>query len=149
MDYQEAIEALRIEGKLKISGQPKRFAEFLEGLDVAISAMQELQEYKKIELECIEKTGCGLSMLLNKYLEFLEDITELFKYREIGTLDEVREAVDKQKAKKPDEFGWVTGLTGRKIYKRGKCKNCGCLNISCNTDYCRACGQHIDWSEEE
>lgn len=41
MTDREAIKALKLEGGLEISGKPRRAAEFLEGLSVAESALQE------------------------------------------------------------------------------------------------------------
>lgn len=46
MGYQEVIESLRIEGGIEITGKSRRVAEFLCGLDVAVSAMQKLQKIK-------------------------------------------------------------------------------------------------------
>ena len=40
MTNKEAINALRLEGGLEISGNARRLAEFMEGLDVAISALR-------------------------------------------------------------------------------------------------------------
>ena len=103
MDYKEAIESLRLEGGIEITGNPRRAAEFFEGIDVAISAMQELQQYE-----------------------------------ELGTLEEVREAVEKQRKVKPEDGEY--------------CQICHTF-LKDEDDvpgfYCPNCGQHIDWSEEE
>lgn len=48
MTPEEAIEALRLEGGIDITGKPKRIAEFFEGLDMAIEALKEVQQYRKI-----------------------------------------------------------------------------------------------------
>ena len=69
MTESKAIEALTLEGGLEISGKEKRVADFFAGLDVAISALKEVQQY-----------------------------------REIGTVQECREAVEKQKAKNPRDI---------------------------------------------
>lgn len=45
MDYQEAIEALRLEGGLKIEGNLEKLAKFFDGLDTAIKALKEIKEY--------------------------------------------------------------------------------------------------------
>lgn len=158
MDYKKVIETLQFIydiAQAKAEDGDERGVIYINlhrisDLKDAISSVQELQT--------IHNNGISLERL--KDIDFRKEIVksinydayvslqgELEEYREIGTLEEVREAVEKQKAKKPYEFGWVTGLTGRKIYKRGRCKNCGCLNVSCNTAYCKSCGQHIDWSE--
>ena len=47
MTDREAIKALKLEGGLEISGKPKRVAEFLEGLSVAESALQERIDREK------------------------------------------------------------------------------------------------------
>ena len=65
MTENEAIEALKLEGGIEIAGNPRRIAKFFEALDMAISALKEIQQYRKI-----------------------------------GTVEECREAVEKQRTKK-------------------------------------------------
>lgn len=43
----EAINFLRLEG-IEVKGNPRRLAEFFDGLDVAITALEEIQEYRAI-----------------------------------------------------------------------------------------------------
>lgn len=102
MDYQEVIERFKV-GYLVDSNGYTTQKDF-EALRIAISAMQELQEYKQL-----------------------------------GTLEEVREAVEKQKRKKP--------CASNRCYV---CPHCGLVtSLKIKHNYCDACGQHIDWSEEE
>lgn len=74
------------------------------------------------------------------------------KYHAIGTIEECRAAVEKQRAKKSDiEGDWDSD--GHLIYDTWICPNCG-RDYEINYDYynyCPNCGQHIDtdWSEEE
>lgn len=101
MDYQEAIEYMRKESHRQCVNS--------EGQDayiIAISAMQELQEYKQL-----------------------------------GTLEEVRETVEKQKEEHPQK---VLGIFGDEEYE---CKNCG-SPVDYMDDYCKWCGKAQDWSEE-
>lgn len=80
MDIQKAIEALRLENGIEITGKPKRVAEFFEGLDVAISALQELQQYRErieglkhaevIQFRC--KLPDGRICHFSDFIEFLE-----------------------------------------------------------------------------
>ena len=64
---------------------------------------------------------------------------ELQKYNQLGTLEEVREAVEKQKRKKP--------CASNRCYV---CPRCGLVtSLRIKHNYCDACGQHIDWSVEE
>ena len=144
MDYQKNIEALRLEGGIEITGKSRRVAEFFDGLDVAISAMQELQEYKQfgtledlIKLKERELSGVELAKIACS-LNLLE------KYNQLGTLDEVREAVEKRKAKKPKG-----DLHSVPHYR---CPNCNSTvklyQNSVKDEICRWCGQVIDWGEE-
>lgn len=48
MTENEAIEALKLEGGIEIAGNPRRIAKFFEALDMAISAIKEAQQYRKI-----------------------------------------------------------------------------------------------------
>lgn len=48
MTENEAIEALKLEGGIEIAGNPRRIAKFFEALDMAISALKEIQQYRKI-----------------------------------------------------------------------------------------------------
>lgn len=72
-------------------------------------------------------------------------LEEIQQYRAIGTVEECREAVEKQQAKKPLKGGNTDKLQGD-VYICAKCSkvvridDCGCF-------YCPDCGQHIDWSE--
>ena len=64
---------------------------------------------------------------------------ELQKYNQLGTLEEVREAVEKQKRKKP--------CASNRCYV---CPRCGLVtSLRIKHNYCDACGQHIDWSVKE
>lgn len=75
-------------------------------------------------------------------------ITELKQYREIGTVEECREAVEKQKAKRPDYEG--DGYAdGYMVYDTWICPNCG-KEYEVDYDdykYCPNCGQAIKWDE--
>ena len=70
-------------------------------------------------------------------------LKELQQYRKIGTVEECREAVEKQKPKKPKELDTE--------YEYFICGNCGGA-IACTDDfkshkYCLNCGQAIQWDE--
>lgn len=103
MDYQETIEIIQYASAFNSEN-----SRLTKALNTAISAMQELQEYKKI-----------------------------------GTLEEIREAVERQNAKK------VEDIMGDKL-KFCTCPLCGkrISNVE-GGNYCQNCGQKLDWSEEE
>lgn len=50
MTENEAIEALKLEGGLEITGRPIRVAQFFEGIDVAIKALEEVQRWHISEI---------------------------------------------------------------------------------------------------
>lgn len=112
MTENEAIEALKLEGGIEIAGNPRRIAKFFEALDMAISALEEIQQY-----------------------------------REIGTVAECREAIEKQKAKKcvidscPDHTHYKCPSCGKIHLSRYKH---GCLSLGRIPRFCEYCGQAID-----
>ena len=66
MTENETIEALKLEGGIEITGRPIRLAQFFEGIDSAIKALEEVQRYRQIGTveECIKNKG---------FLDFLSD----------------------------------------------------------------------------
>ena len=68
-------------------------------------------------------------------------------YEAIGTVEECREAMEKQKAKKP-RLNYKPKFFGRTTYTCPRCGNC-CLeefaNERQNNRYCWDCGQKIDF----
>ena len=81
------------------------------------------------------------------------DCNELEQYREIGTVEECREAVEKRKPKKPkDSLKINPVIDGNGAYVDADmtvyllCPNCGemiGIDESCDK-FCRECGQGID-----
>ena len=77
-------------------------------------------------------------------------LKEIQQYREIGTVEECREAVEKQKPKTPDYEG--DGYAdGYMVYDTWICPNCGKQYEVDYDDYdhCPKCGQAIQWKESE
>ena len=76
----------------------------------------------------------------------LNALEKIRQYREIGTVEECREAVEKQKPKKPNR----DGMDEQDYYI---CPNCG-ADIGSIDDYfprdrcCHECGQAIQWDED-
>ena len=94
------------------------------------------------EYEFLESLGAAISAL-----------KEIQQYREIGTVEECREAVEKQKPKKPeiytDTVQTMNGSFQRDVFE---CPVCG--DYVCNVEdeipnYCCSCGQKLEESEEE
>lgn len=85
-----------------------------------------------------------------EYIEALEmaveALEEVEQYRALGTVEELKEAKEKQIPKKPQE-GDDTDLWRSGTYS---CSICGfAVGFEDYKDnYCGKCGQAIDWSEE-
>lgn len=74
----------------------------------------------------------------------LNALEEVRKYREIGTVEECREAREKQKMKKSIDYDEDLGYF--------KCPSCGCCIMAdefSDHKYCLNCGQAIQWKESE
>lgn len=72
----------------------------------------------------------------------IQALEEIQQYRAIGTVEECRAAVEKQKPKKPTED----------VYYHKCCPNCGWVVYQDEfggryLPHCENCGQAIDWSE--
>ena len=77
-----------------------------------------------------------------------EDVDKWDDYRKIGTVEECREAVEKQKAKKVVYKSDSVFCDGFTHYRMGKCPVCDRWhNNNDEVNYCSKCGQKIQWSE--
>lgn len=111
----------------------KDYTERKEAFDVAISALKEIQLYKDNKLCLIPEDV------------YSRQCSELDAYKEIGTVEECREAVERQKPKVPDYEG--DGYAdGYMVYDTWICPNCGKKYEVDYDDYkhCPECGQAID-----
>ena len=71
-------------------------------------------------------------------------LKEVQQYREIGAVEECREAMEKQKMKKSIDYDEDLGYF--------KCPSCGCCIMAdefSDHKYCLNCGQAIQWKESE
>ena len=125
----------------------------IDAFIIAIDALEEVQKYHKLEQKL---NGVDLVMLANHWMEMAaegevkgyqrgrvltnEDADQWDAYKEIGTPEECREAVEKQKAKKV-----LKPLTS---YSLGTCPVCTEHQLG-RWEHCRSCGQKFDWSDEE
>lgn len=86
----------------------------------------------------------GYQMLRESLDMAITALKEIQQYRKIGTVEECREAVEKQKAKKPEVID--------RDFDYYKCPVCGEYiwatdNIN-DHKYCLNCGQAIQWDAE-
>lgn len=113
------------------------YADRLDCIDSAIYALEEIQQYREI--------GASPERLKELIFEGSAAKRILRHYQEIGTVEECREAVEKQEPKKPE--------VSDSDFDYYKCPVCGAYiwATDCVQDhnYCLNCGQAIDWEESE
>lgn len=78
----------------------------------------------------------------------IESMKEVEQYRALGTVEELKEAREKQVAKKPTEFNAITN--GRFYALDFMCPSCNEANIGnpYTPKYCKHCGQALKWGED-
>lgn len=121
-------------------------AAYMEALEVALSSLKEIQNYRKLgTLEELARAKKYID-LAKKHVTIGEMIDGCAAYEEIGTVEECREAMEKQTQKKcvidscPDHTHY-------------KCPSCGQIELSIYkhgfprlgriTKYCENCGQAL------
>lgn len=112
--------------------------------------MTENEAIEELKYDCNElgkAIPCDTSwgkLFENAYAIAIKSLEEVQQYRAIGTLEECKIAVEKQRPKKPinpdDDYGTF------------KCPNCNGLIFTEDRfethRYCLLCGQKLDWSDE-
>ena len=130
-----------------------RHPDFPEAREKAIKALEEVQHWHTSEINPKIKNAfantstqiCHNCDHKDEYIEELE--AEVEEYSAIGTLEECRAAVEKQKAKKPMHV--TNSYFGYQKHKEhvGYCPDCG---HQVKEPYgCPNCLRKIDWSDEE
>ena len=115
----------------------------------AIKWMKNVRDDAVATLDHIAKEEPNVSPMLyagrkEKAETIIKGFEELEQYRAIGTPDECRAAVEKQKERKPIKYDkmalWAYA-----------CPKCGEPLIKTNYEYkyCDMCGQKLDWGDEE
>lgn len=142
MTESEAISFLK--ERQEVSKDYPEVAEYYGALSVAIQALEEVQQYRKIGTV----RNCKLSVEICKamiergiepenveaYLAFEDRVI-----KNGFTIKGLLEAAKKQKPFKPQKARLLIGI--------GRCK-CGAEFINADTNYCGNCGQKLDWSDE-
>lgn len=175
-ENEKAIEQLeRISKKLGDIGETEDWTE------VAIQALEEVQQYRQIGKisTCKNAVEICKAMIergidpdnIAEYIKFednlmqrgydlkrlLEMMEKHKQYCQIGTVEECREAVEKQEEKKPEFVDTRFMNNGKHIsdgcqlQKCYKCPNCNqhIFHVWDDELYCKYCGQHIDWRDED
>lgn len=110
--------------------------------------------------KCVENNGkcerckfyvnCGIYEMEELAIKALEEVQH---YRQIGTVEECRAAMEKQTAKKPEFVDTRFMHNGKHIsdgcqlQKCYKCPNCNqhIFHVWDDELYCKYCGQLLDW----
>ena len=74
----------------------------------------------------------------------IQALEEVQQYRKIGTVEECREAVEKQTAIEPEKVN-IPCTSWTKAHMRYRC-SCGSFLTSYD-DYCNKCGQKLKWGD--
>lgn len=111
-----------------------------------------MTEQKAIEIIKREEqweSNSSISKAFNMAIEALEEIQ---KYRAIGTSEECRKAVEKQRAKKPKEYEdkfYGCPTCGNVLLQKWEKYNTKLMDKKNGLPYCLVCGQKLDWGDEE
>lgn len=125
---------------------------------------KEAIEIIKIEKQCVLKSieGCDRKCadcdlvrpdqeIIAGYDTAIKALEEIQQYREIGTVEECRAAVERQKPVRVEHEGSLSE-DGFCNYRMARCPKCGEWRRDRDRDdniYCSKCGSKLDWSEEE
>ena len=88
---------------------------------------------------------------IDAFIMAIDALEEIQEYMAIGTPEECRAAVEKQKAKKPEPIDYkkYMNLVKNAKFLRGSyfCPNC--KHVIKSGEYCNDCGQRLDWGDEQ
>lgn len=122
-----------------------------------IRSMTENEAIEELKYDCNElgkaipcDTSWGESFE-NAYAMAISALEEVQQYRKIGTVEECREAVEKQTAKKPTliDYKKYANFVDNVDFLQDAywCPNC--KRVVRSGSFCRDCGQKLGWSDEE
>ena len=110
-----------------------------------------MTEQQAIKIIKEEKSWESDDRKIDAFIMAIDALEEIKQYRAIGTPDECRAAVEKQKAKKPTliDYKKYMDVVENAKFLRGAywCPNCN--HVVKSGDFCNDCGQKLDWSDEE
>ena len=110
-----------------------------------------MTEQQAIKIIKEEKSWESDGRKIDAFIMAIDALEEIKQYRAIGTPDECRAAVEKQKAKKPTliDYKKYMDVVENAKFLRGAywCPNCN--HVVKSGDFCNDCGQKLDWSDEE
>lgn len=130
----------------KIIAQEKSNWGYIENFDVdenwaVRTAIEHVKQYRKSGTPEELKAASKYLRLAKKHGTVGKAIEACAEYEGIGTVEECREAMEKQRRK------LVKNPYGTSyVWKAGYCPVCGC-GVTARWDYCQCCGQKLEWEE--
>lgn len=128
----------------KIIAQEKSNWGYIEKFDIdenwaVRTAIEHVEQYRKIGTPEELKAASKYLQLVKKHGTVGKAINACAEYEGIGTVEECREAMEKQRRKiVKNQYGT------NYVLKAGYCPVCGC-GVTARWDYCQCCGQKLNW----
>ena len=128
----------------KIIAQEKSNWGYIENFDIdenwaVRTAIEHVEQYRKIGTPEELKAASKYLQLVKKHGTVGKAIDACAEYEGIGTVEECREAMEKQRRKiVKNQYGT------NYVLKAGYCPVCGC-GVTARWDYCQCCGQKLNW----
>ena len=137
----------------------------MNGNDAIKKAIEVFEKPSK-HIKCVHKCENGMEFLtysqdlVAAFETAIDGLKELEEYRKMGTVEQFHESKEMRTPKKPIKYGANRhGLDndGNSINKQEDCYECptcesflgyvrDCRDENYQDDYCRNCGQALDWS---
>lgn len=162
MDLNDAIEELLYQEDMRGKGIDYQVNNLV--IATAVEALKEIQQYRAIGTaeeikdilqiisegqDDVDESGISTG-LLHTLLEYAE-------YKNIGTVEECREARERQRGKKPlqgEPYTWISLVRIKGRYRDVRktsyhhiCPNCR-ENVAMDMNCCKYCGQAISWESD-
>ncbi len=115
-------------------------------MNVIEKILEEIKQYTKDVYECdlddiVEYQRRNREDKCTYIVQGIEEATEFIR----SHMDEL--GCDERLVKKfVTNREVIRDFNDKPIYIKGCCPNCGCELKACETDYCRVCGQALDWN---
>lgn len=159
MTEKEAIKEVKRWTSILLSAGAKCVSETAEAQDMAIKALEEVQQYQDIgTVSELQDLVIGINALADSQFsaadmaKLVNDMKSLYEYQQIGTPEECLAEVEKQKAKKPKEYEdkfYGCPVCGNVLFHKWEKYPTKLMNKKNGLPYCLGCGQKLDWSDEE
>lgn len=105
-----------------------------------ISKLRQMSSHAEVSGKVFKELQEQMNEAANTIEKLIKRTQELEQYQAIGTVEECRKAVEKQRAESP----FYTPFRSKFYYQ---CPSCGEILKKGKGDFCEKCGQAILWEE--